>query len=548
MNKKAYLVARRELVENMRTKAFWIGILVFPVIITLSIMVPMWLEKAKEAREYAVIDNSGWLLEAVEERATMPDLEKVFREALERYRKGGDSFEELPESLQDTARGLEEAMKWAGGQQLGNVPEEEREAKQQEIEETLLGEVAAMIAGITGPEGAMIRSMAPAETIEGLIALQESIRTWWTNLPPEEASEYGSRLAKGRYVRVDVDTSDIEKLNRMVEEEEIFAYLIIGEDPVEGNDGFKYVSSNLTDEDLLQWFSRLSSTVVREKRLEQKEIDQATATWIQKSVRFDARKVGEGGVEEEVDTQDKVRQWAPPAFVYMLWIAVFTVAQMLLTNTIEEKSNRIMEVLLSSVSPLELMTGKIFGIAATGLCVIGSWVFFLILAVKFVPQMMGANLDFDLAAIVTDPVYIGAFVVYFFLGYLLYASLLVGIGAVCNSLKEAQNLMMPVTIMLMIPLFAMMPIAMDPNGSLARILSFVPTFTPFVMMNRAAGPPATWEYVATTILLLVTIAAAFWAAAKVFRIGILMTGKPPKPMEILRWIKAPVGIVPERKE
>jgi ABC-2 type transport system permease protein len=79
-------------------------------------------------------------------------------------------------------------------------------------------------------------------------------------------------------------------------------------------------------------------------------------------------------------------------------------------------------------------------------------------------------------------------------------------------------------------------------------MSFIPPFTPFVMMNRAAGPPAAWEYLATTLLLVASILVAWWAGAKVFCIGILLTGKPPKVREILRWVRAPVGVVPQRRE
>ena len=94
--------------------------------------------------------------------------------------------------------------------------------------------------------------------------------------------------------------------------------------------------------------------------------------------------------------------------------------------------------------------------------------------------------------------------------------------------------MAPVMVMLMVPLFAMMPISQDPNGTLARVLSYFPPFTPFVMMNRSAGPPTALEYVLTTAVLLLAVAAAFWGAAKIFRLGILMTGKPPRLLEILR--------------
>jgi len=304
----------------------------------------------------------------------------------------------------------------------------------------------------------------------------------------------------------------------------------------------------LTDDDLRDWFSSLATSVVRDRRLATEDIDSDVARWMQEPLRFEPRKLAKDGAEAEVGTVDIVRQFAPVAFVYLLWISVFSIAQMLLTNTVEEKSNRIMEVLLSSVSPLQLMIGKILGIAATGLTLVGSWMVFFIIAVNVIPTIMGAELGFNLGLIASDPVYIGSFLVYFVLGYLFIAALLVGIGAVCNSLKEAQNLMTPVTLMLIVPLLTMMPIGKDPNGTLARVMSYIPPFTPFVMMNRAAGPPTAFEYATTTLLLIVSIVVATWAAAKVFRIGILMTGKPPKLTEILRWLRTPVGVVPERKE
>jgi len=90
----------------------------------------------------------------------------------------------------------------------------------------------------------------------------------------------------------------------------------------------------------------------------------------------------------------------------------------------------------------------------------------------------------------------------------------------------------------------MIPIAKDPNGTLAHILSYVPPFTPFVMMNRAATMPTLAEYVITTVLMLISILGALWMAVKVFRIGVLLTGKPPNVREILKWLKAPIGSFP----
>ena len=546
LDSKIFLVAQRELVENVRTKAFWIGIFLFPVLITAMMVVPSWLERAKSTRTYAVVDESGWLLEEVETRAALPDLETVFRAALEGFRARSTAFERMPAQLQQIGEQLDRGIEL--------VREQQPDAEIAEIEEKLVAGFASTVAGFAGTEGARMRELLPAEAVRELEALRESIRSWWQSLPPDEAEAYGSGLAKSRYARVEVEVEVegsgealIEELNRRVQNDELFAYFVIAEDPVAGEDPSRYISRNLTDDDLHRWFSRLATDVVRDRRLEQEEIDPEVARWIQEPVDITMTKIGAGGAEEEVQAQDMIRQWAPTAFVYLLWISIFTVAQMLLTNTVEEKSNRLMEVLLSSVSPIQLMVGKIVGIAATGLAMLGSWMVFFYLATKYLPLLLDIDVGFDLSVIAADPVYIGSFLVYFLLGYLFYAAVLVGIGSACNSLKEAQNLMMPVTLLLMVPLAAMVPISRDPNGMLAKVLSYFPPFTPFVMMNRAAGPPTVMEYVITSILMVASVAAVMWAAAKVFRVGVLMTGKAPKLGEIIRWIRAPVGMVPVRK-
>ncbi|MEO1084773.1 MAG: ABC transporter permease, partial [Acidobacteriota bacterium] len=493
LDAKTRLVAAREVVENVRTKAFWIGILMFPVILALSIIVPTLIEKNRSARLYTVIDHSDWLLEAVEKRAAFPDLEKVFRHALDLKRSEDEKFraefEALPEQLRQTILQLEVALPMVQAQ-LGD------DADFAEAESKVLGGFAATISGLSGPRGERLRSMVPAAAMAELESLRNAVRDWWQELPADEAKEFGGAVTKDRYVRQDPPPGEgealIEELNKLVLDEKLFAYFIIDEDPVNGEKPIKYVSSNLTDEDLSRWFKNLATEAVRDVRLQEKEIDPDLAQWLQAPVEVESKKLGSGG-EEAVDATDRVRQWAPVAFVYLLWIAIFSIAQMLLTNTVEEKSNRIMEVLLSSVSPLQLMIGKIAGIAATGLLMVVSWMLFLVVAVKGIPLFMSEQPSVDLTSIATDAFYLGSFVIYFLLGYLFFASLLVAIGSVCNSLKEAQNLQSPVMIMLMVPLFAMMPIAQDPNGPLAKFLSYVPPFTPFVMMNRAAGPPAPWE-------------------------------------------------------
>tara|TARA_R110001606_G_scaffold242699_1_gene390578 strand:+ start:1677 stop:2177 length:501 start_codon:yes stop_codon:yes gene_type:complete len=128
------------------------------------------------------------------------------------------------------------------------------------------------------------------------------------------------------------------------------------------------------------------------------------------------------------------------------------------------------------------------------------------------------------------------FIFYFLAGYALYAGIFLAIGSLCNTLKEAQSLMMPMMMILIVPLVTMTFIAQDPNGPVARIMSWIPLFTPFTMMNRAAAEPPMIDVIGTTIILLLTIALVLWLSGKIFRQGVLRTGQPPRIVEVLRML------------
>jgi ABC-2 type transport system permease protein len=518
--RRIFLVAQREYVANLRTKGFWFGIIFFPFLLTAFIVVPMLLERTKSVRRYAVIDHSGWLADAVDMRVAGGDLWEVLGAAIEKYEEGDDEYGLLPLVLQDVIPVLAEL----DPQQLGMF------ARLVVAEEFGAGDGLPENARIT------LEDYGPA------------VHTWWSMLPASEAAELSSDVSANYYVRVRPGDTTQAALNRMVTDGQIFAYFVIGEGPVAGSEGAKYVSNNLTDDDLRNWYGRRASQEVQARRMAEEDIDPRVARWIQEPLRWDMLKVTDTGEEEAIEERDQLRQWAPVAFVYLLWISVFSVSQMLMNNTVEEKSNRVIEVLLSSVSSMELLAGKIAGIAATGLSMVGSWLLVFFFFTKYLPRLLGAPPSLDLSALASDPTYILSFLAYFILGYLLYAAVLVALGSLCNTVTDAQNMMPAIMLVLLVPLMAMIPVAQDPNGAMARVLSFIPPFTPFTMMNRAAGPPALWEYAATTVLLLVSILVAWWAGAKIFRIGILLTGKPPKIREVLRWVRAPVGAVPERRE
>jgi ABC-2 type transport system permease protein len=221
---------------------------------------------------------------------------------------------------------------------------------------------------------------------------------------------------------------------------------------------------------------------------------------------------------------------APFLAMMMLFMGIVGISQMLISSTLEEKASRIYEVLLSSLSPFQLMCGKVLGICGVGLTLLLLW---------SGAGLLAAWLQ-GLGDIITGP-QVGLFVAYYVLGFLLIASLMVSVGSACNTLKEAQNLMAPMSLLLALPILISFVIMKDPNGTLATVLSFVPPFTPFLMMARIAGtpPPPDWQIVVSLVWLALSTWLAIRLAARVFRVGILMYGQPPKLKEIWRWMRTP---------
>ncbi|MBM3215177.1 hypothetical protein FJZ36_09720 [Candidatus Poribacteria bacterium] len=518
MANRVALVARREYLENLGTKGFWLGLLVFPVILIASIAVPFLFSKSAGRRTYTVIDGSGWLGAAVQERILTQEFTTLLRATIRIEESGDSSAYALPDSMVELAVAVK----------------------------PLSDDHRARVAGALAGSDAAVEALDSAldsYVKELVLSARAEAQSWYRSLTAKQAKRIDDGLDATRYAYVAPPDrpAAVDELNRQIADGRLFAYFVIGPDPVTGSDGTRYVSKNLTDTSLRDWYAWRASEVVRERRIERQGLTSEIAGWLSAPLSFVGEVVGSGGATSAAKASDKLRQWAPAIFVYILWVSVFSSAQMLLMNTVEEKSNRVLEVLLSSVSSLELMSGKILGMAATGLTIVGAWVAFFYATTMALPRFFVGMPDLGLAQIASDPVYLLLFLCYYIFGYFLYAALLVAIGSVCSTHKEAQNLMTPIVLALILPLLTLTPITRDPNGTLARILSFIPTFTPFVMMNRSAGPPEVWEYVVTTVELMLSVVVAFWAAGRVFRVGVLMTGKPPSLREIVRWARASGG-------
>jgi ABC-2 type transport system permease protein len=219
----------------------------------------------------------------------------------------------------------------------------------------------------------------------------------------------------------------------------------------------------------------------------------------------------------------------PMVFVGLLVFGTMIGGQTLLTNTIEEKSSRVIEVLLSAVSPLELMAGKILGQLGVSLLVLTVYTGIGLLLL----------VSFALAGLL-DPWLIMYLFIFFLITYGLFAAVFAAAGAAVNDLKEAQTLMGPIMLMLMGPWLLAFPISRDPSSTMAVALSFVPPVNSFVMMIRlsSATPPPAWQAWLSIAIGMATTAAGVWIASKIFRIGLLMHGKPPNFRTLLRWARA----------
>ena len=281
--------------------------------------------------------------------------------------------------------------------------------------------------------------------------------------------------------------------------------------------------------DLLWTIENLFRSAVVNQRCKMQDLSPELLARL-RNVPIERVEIGSGGAKDRVQSKGDniMKMMVPFFFMYLIFMGMVGTSQHLISSVIEEKGSRVIEVLLSAVSPFQLMAGKIVGLAAIGMTVVTLWAGAAYLAASW----QGLSVE------ITGRMMF-YFVVYYILGFLLFSSALAGVGSICNTIKETQGLMMPIMIVFIIPLLSWFKLVQSPDGTLARVLSFVPPLTPMVMVLRLSAGSNVWvgEILASIALLVVTVLAAMWAAAKIFRTGILMYGKRPGLREVFRWLK-----------
>ncbi len=227
----------------------------------------------------------------------------------------------------------------------------------------------------------------------------------------------------------------------------------------------------------------------------------------------------------------------------LLYMVILLYAVAVMRATLEEKTSRVVEILISSVRPSELMLGKILGVGSVGLTQLAVWVVFGALSLTMgLPALVAARPDMldpeSIVAALPGAGLSALFVGLFLGGYFLYSGLYAAVGAMCSTEEEAQQAQFPVVMLLIVPIMFLMPIIENPNSPMAVGASLVPFFSPVLMYARAAtGAVPLWQIILALALLVVGIWAVAWVAGRIYRVGILMQGKRPTLPELWHWIR-----------
>lgn len=345
----------------------------------------------------------------------------------------------------------------------------------------------------------------------------------------QEALEKKFRLNNGgpEYSVLVFQEGDMARLKSrakaLLDSSVISSYIVLSENLFDNNQGTYYTKNpgNFRDKQIL---SSAVTNVVSRKRMVAANLDPQRINKLTQEVNLKTYELKKDG--EEAAGSEMMAYLTPIVFCMMLFFAVFRSSQVLFRSVLEERSNKLIEILLSSLTPNQLMSGKILGLGLVGLVQLG---FYLSVGV-----LVSSSRGLDLI----NTTHISLFLLYFLTGYLFYASIFAAIGCIFNSEQEAQQYVAVLSLLTVLPIILSSFVITNPNAPLVMFLSYVPLITPFFMILRIGiEMPSTIEIISTLLLMSGFVVLMMYAAGKIFRVAILMYGKRPRFDEIIRWIR-----------
>lgn len=348
-------------------------------------------------------------------------------------------------------------------------------------------------------------------------------------------------------------TTDNSNINKEQIGSEIFGILQVTDNLSENPNSVTFFSEKQAPMDLLSYINNTFSEIVKTDKINNLALQEGVSPDAviairqvmdsSNNVKVSTMRISNDGSEKETSTG--IASAIGTVFTFLMYMFILMYGTMVMQGVVEEKSNRIVEVMISSVRPFDLMMGKIIGIGLTGLTQLGIW--FAIVGVALGVKGILFS-DFDVSSMhrllsqadLMSSINWGEIIIYFLLlfigGYLIYASLFAMFGAAVDSAQDTQQFVMPVTIIFLFAFYAGMYSIQNPDGPLAFWCSMIPLTSPIVMMVRIPFEIPLWEKLLSLAILYTSIFFVVRFSAKIYRVGILMYGKKPSIKEILKWI------------
>ncbi|HEV3236545.1 MAG TPA: ABC transporter permease, partial [Gemmataceae bacterium] len=297
-------------------------------------------------------------------------------------------------------------------------------------------------------------------------------------------------------------------------------------------ESIRYQTNKPTSQDFYRWAQQVIPLGVEQKRFEDAHIPLAKIKEMQQNVPLKMKGLSKrdpvtSKIEDASDASQIANFIVPAALIGLMFTLIMIGATPAMQGVVEEKMQRISEVLLGSVSPFQLMIGKLGGMIGVSLTV----AFFYLMGALFVAYYNNVTEYLSLPVIAW-------FLVFQVLAILMFGSLFIAIGAAATDMKETQSLMMPVMIIAVLPMLLLGVIIQEPNSTFATLCSFFPPSTPMLMTARIAVPPGIpwWQPLVGVVGVLATTLACVYAAGRIFRVGILLQGKGARYSDLVKWV------------
>lgn len=316
---------------------------------------------------------------------------------------------------------------------------------------------------------------------------------------------------------------------KQIQKEDINALILIPRD-VLSKGKIDYYAKNVANYSMNKVFRNSISQIVVDYRIMKSGLDPGTIADLTKDIEMTTIKITKEGKESERSFMDEY--FSTFVLIMILYMTLIMHGSTIMRSIIQEKSSRIIEVLLGSANPFQLMAGKIIGHGSVGLTQYFIWAAFGILFVLYGGQVMPvSNKFFNF-----EPLIFIYFIIFYLLGYLFYSALFSAIGSITNTDQEAQQLIFPIIMFLVVPLMLLGLIVKTPDSTLITTLSMIPFFSPIMMFARIniSNPPLI-QVLGSIFILLISTTFVIWVVSKIFRVGILMYGKRPTFPEIIKW-------------